>query len=263
MNSETTDRWEEAYEHLRHAETKQQPVSPLTERFPDMTIEEAYRVQLKMIREKIEGGQRIVGKKIGLTSLAMQQLLGVDQPDYGHLLDSMDVTDCKSITMKGLFEPKVEGEIAFVLKKDLQGPAVTIEDVLDATDYVVPSLEIVDSRIANWKIKLADTVADNASSGLFALGKERHGVKAVDLTKVEMRLYKNGELINQGSGLDVMGHPAACVAWLANKLHEYGVTLQAGEVILSGALSAAVAAQAGDRFTAEFTDLGSVEASFS
>ncbi|USK84830.1 2-keto-4-pentenoate hydratase [Peribacillus asahii] len=263
MSSQIANRIDEAYKHLLKAETEQQSVAPLTQSYPDLTIDEAYRVQLKMIDQKVRSGQRIVGKKIGLTSVAMQELLGVDQPDYGHLLDSMDMTGNESIPMTGLFEPKVEGEIAFVLKKDLQGPSVTIEDVLAATDYVVPSLEVVDSRISNWKIKLTDTVADNASSGLFVLGKEHFSIKDVDLTKVEMCLYKNGELINKGTGLDVLGHPAACVAWLANKLYEYGVTLKANEVILSGALSAAVIAEAGDRFKAEFTNLGTVEASFS
>ncbi|WHX69565.1 fumarylacetoacetate hydrolase family protein [Peribacillus frigoritolerans] len=263
MSSQTETRIDEAYKHLLKAETEQQSVSPLTQQYPDLTVDEAYRVQLKMIDQKVSGGQRIVGKKIGLTSLAMQQLLGVDQPDYGHLLDSMDMTENESIPMMGLFEPKIEGEIAFILKEGLRGPSVTIEDVLAATDYVVPSLEVVDSRISNWKIKLTDTVADNASSGLFVLGKERFSVKDVDLTKVEMCLYKNGKLINKGTGLDVLGHPAACVAWLANKLYEYDVTLKANEVILSGALSAAVIAEAGDRFKAEFTSLGTVEASFS
>jgi 2-keto-4-pentenoate hydratase len=263
LSNQTANRIDEVYKHLLKAETEQQSVSPLTQAYPDLTVDEAYRVQLKMIDQKVREGQQIVGKKIGLTSVAMQELLGVDQPDYGHLLDSMDMTENKSIPMKGLFEPKVEGEIAFILKNDLSGPSVTVEDVLAATDYVVPSLEVVDSRITNWKIKLADTVADNASSGLFVLGKDRISVKDVDLTKVEMCFYKNGELINKGKGLDVLGHPAACVAWLANKLYEYGVTLKANEVILSGALSAAVVAEAGDHFKAEFTSLESVEATFS
>lgn len=263
MSNQTSSRIEEGFKHLLSAETEQRSVSPLTDKFSDFNVDEAYRVQLKMIDYKVNGGQRIVGKKIGLTSLAMQQLLGVDQPDYGHLLDSMDDTGKESVSMTGLFEPKVEGEIAFVLKKDLVGPSVTIEDVLDATDYVAAALEIVDSRISNWKIKLPDTVADNASSGRFVISGNRFAVKDIDLVKEEMRLYKNGELINSGTGADVLGHPAACVAWLANKLHEYGVTLKANEVILSGALTAALPAQAGDTFKAEFTQLGTVEATFS
>ncbi|WP_209125005.1 2-keto-4-pentenoate hydratase [Alkalihalobacillus sp. BA299] len=263
MSNQTVNRIEQAYESLLEAEKTHQAISPLTELVPDLSVEEAYHVQLKIIEKKVNDGQKIVGKKIGLTSLAMQQLLGVDQPDYGHLFKYMDVTGKEMIAMKELFAPKIEGEIAFVLKKDLQGPSVTIEDVLDATDYVVPALEIVDSRIKDWKIKLPDTIADNASCGLYLLGQERISINDIDLPKVEMSLYKNGELINQGTGKDVLENPAACVAWLANKLHEYGVTLKANEVILSGALSAAVNAEAGDRFTAEFKNFGKVEAVFS
>jgi 2-keto-4-pentenoate hydratase len=252
----------EAYKHLLQAEKNKKSVDPLTDLYPDITIHDAYRVQIKSIDQKVKDGQKIVGKKIGLTSFAMQELLGVDQPDYGHLLDSMNIPNGGSIPMETLFNPKVEGELAFVLKKDLIGPAVTVEDVLEATDYIVPSIEIVDSRITNWKIKLEDTVADNASCGLFTLGGQRFDPNGMDLTKIEMSLYKNGEFMNKGTGADVLGHPATCVAWLANKLTEYDVTLKAGEVILSGALSAAVVAQKGDIFTAEFSQLGKVEVSF-
>lgn len=217
---------------------------------------------MKSIDQKVKDGQNVVGKKIGLTSFAMQKLLGVDQPDYGHLLDSMEVPNGGTIPMDTLFNPKVEGELAFVLKKDLIGPAVTVEDVLEATEYIVPSIEIVDSRITDWKIKLEDTVADNASCGLFALGSQRFDSNEIDLTEIKMSLYKNGEFMNKGTGADVLGHPATCVAWLANKLAEYDVTLKAGEVILSGALSAAVAAQKGDVFTTEFGQLGKVKESF-
>jgi 2-keto-4-pentenoate hydratase len=252
----------EAYQHLLHAEKNKKSVAPLTDLYPDITIHDAYRVQIKNIDQKVKDGQKIVGKKIGLTSFAMQELLGVDQPDYGHLLDSMNIPNGGSIQMETLFNPKVEGELAFILKKDLKGPAVTVEDVLEATEYIVPSIEIVDSRITDWKIKLEDTVADNASCGLFTLGGQRFDPNRMDLTKIEMSLYKNGEFMNKGTGADVLGHPATCVAWLANKLTEYDVTLKAGEVILSGALSAAVVAQKGDVFTAEFSQLGKVEVSF-
>lgn len=237
-------------------------VAPLTELFSNLTVEEAYQVQLKAIEQKVNDGQKIVGKKIGLTSVAMQKLLGVDQPDYGHLLDTMDIPDGGTVPENVLFDPKVEGEIAFVLKKDLQGPSVTPEEVLEATDYIVPALEIVDSRITDWKIKLTDTVADNASCGLFVIGENKIDPKKIDLTKIEMSLYKNGEFMNKGTGADVLGHPATCVAWLANKLSEYNVTLKAGEVILSGALSAAIVAEKGDVFTAEFSELGKVTISF-
>lgn len=251
-----------AYEHLLTAETKKKSVAPLTDIYEELTIKEAYEIQLKGIQQKVKDGERIAGKKIGLTSVAMQKLLGVDQPDYGHLLGSMEVEDAETVSSSTLFQPKVEGEIVFVLKKGLKGPSVTAEEVMEATEYIVPSLEIVDSRIADWKIRLEDTIADNASCGLFVLGKERFSPVDMDLGEIEMRLYKNGKHVNTGFGKDVLGHPATCVAWLANKLYEFGGELEAGEVILSGALSAAVAAEPGDWFTAEFTQLGKVEVSF-
>ncbi|MEH7113337.1 2-keto-4-pentenoate hydratase [Neobacillus niacini] len=237
-------------------------ISPLTEVYPDLSIEEAYQVQLRAIEQKVQEGQRIVGKKIGLTSVAMQELLGVDQPDYGNLLDTMEIRNNGMIRLDHLFQPKIEGEIAFVLCKDLSGPYVTVEDVLGATDYIAPALEIVDSRITDWKITLADTVADNASSGLFVIGEERFSLKEIDLPSIKMNLFKNGDRINTGYGSDVLGHPAKCVAWLANKLSQFDVGLKAGEVILSGALSAAVAVEIGDVFTAEFSHIGKVEVSF-
>ncbi|CAM3836287.1 fumarylacetoacetate hydrolase family protein [Aeromicrobium ponti] len=247
---------------LEQAESSKKSIKPLTEVHPDLTVDEAYQIQLQMIGQKVQTGQRIVGKKIGLTSVAMQQLLGVDQPDYGHLLDSMEVSNNGTILLDDLFQPKVEGEIAFILNKDLIGPNVTVEEVLDATESIAPALEIVDSRIMDWKITLADTVADNASSGMFVIGDERYKVTDLDLRSIELKLFKNGELINTGFGYDVLGHPAKCVAWLANKLSQYNVVLKAGEVILSGALSAAVPAVKGDRFTAGFSHIGMAEVNF-
>ncbi|MDQ1005205.1 2-keto-4-pentenoate hydratase [Neobacillus niacini] len=263
MSNQVTYRVHHAYELLLQAEVEKETVLPLTDLYPDMTVDESYQVQMRAINQKVRDGQRIVGKKIGLTSLAMQKLLGVDQPDYGHLLNSMEVSNKDVISMDRLFQPKVEAEIAFVLHKDLKGPSITIDDVLDATEYIVPALEIVDSRIVDWRIKLQDTIADNASSGLFVIGDKRISTADMDLTKIEMNLFRNGELVNVGYGLDVLGNPATCVAWLANKLYEYNVTLKAGEVILSGALSAAVNVQKGDRITAGFTHLGIVEVTFS
>ncbi|WP_419887907.1 2-keto-4-pentenoate hydratase [Neobacillus niacini] len=262
MSNQIIHRVQHLRELLKHAEATMQSISPLTELYPDLTVEDAYQVQLGAIEQKVQDGQRIVGKKIGLTSAAMQKLLGVDQPDYGHLLDSMAVSNKGTISLNRLFQPKVEGEIAFVLCKDLSGPFVTIEDVLEATDYIAPALEIVDSRITDWKITLTDTVADNASSGLFVIGEERFSLKDIDFPSIKMNLLKNGEVINTGYGSDVLGHPAKCVAWLANKLSQYNVELKAGEVILSGALSAAVAAEKGDQFTAEFSHIGKVEVTF-
>jgi len=262
MSNQVIHRVQHIYELLKLAETSKKSITPLTEVYPELTVDEAYQAQLQMISQKVQAGQKIVGKKIGLTSVAMQQLLGVDQPDYGHLLDSMEVSNNGTILLDDLFQPKIEGEIAFVLNKDLSGPNVSTEDVLEATKYISPALEIVDSRITDWKITLKDTVADNASSGLFVIGDERYAVTGIDLPSIEMKLFKNGELINTGYGYDVLGHPAKCVAWLANKLSEYKVVLKAGEVILSGALSAAVAAEKGDRFTAGFSHIGKVEVTF-
>lgn len=248
---------------LDEAYGKHQSITvPLSQQEPTMTIDEAYSIQIQRIESAIAQGEQIAGKKIGLTSVAMQKLLGVDQPDYGHLLQSMEVSNGGTVSLGNLFQPKIEGEIAFVLKTDLVGPNVTAEDVLAATDYVVPAIEIVDSRIKDWKIKLVDTVADNASCGLYILGTNKVKVNDVDLKSVHMELLKNNAVINEGKGTDVLGDPALCVAWLANKLHEYGGTLKAGEVILSGALSAAVEAEPGDQFTASFTTLGEVQIQF-
>jgi len=238
------------------------PVDPVTVAAPELDIDDAYAVQLANVGKALSRGLKITGKKIGLTSLAMQHMLGVGEPDYGHLFDNMDVSDIP-VEINKLLLPKVEGEIAFVLKKEISGPNATVEDVLAATDYVQPSIEIVDSRICDWKIKLIDTVADNASSCRYALGDRKISLSDVNLTEVQMSLYKNGEKINEGSGADVLGDPAMCVAWLANKLWQYGVTLKAGEVILSGALTAAVPAEKGDCFEARFSEpLGNVSVKF-
>lgn len=249
-------------ELLLKAEKSREGVSPLTDMNPDLTVEEAYNIQLDNIQVKLENGKMISGKKIGLTSLAMQQLLGVNEPDYGHLLQSMEVNNGGVISRQQLLEPKVEGEIAFFLKKELAGQNVTVADVLDATEYVAAALEIVDSRIAGWKIKLCDTIADNASSGLYVLGDKKIPPHQLDLKEEKMLFYKNEQLINEGVGNAALGDPAYCVAWLANKLSEFGITLKANEVILSGALSAAVNAEEGDEFVAKFQTLGEVKVNF-
>ena len=247
---------------LAEAETSRVGTTPLTERFPDLSVEDAYQIQLETIKRKTMSGEMIVGKKIGLTSLAMQKQLGVNEPDYGHLLDSMKVENRGTVPGDKVLQPKGEAEIAFVLNKDLKGPHVTVLDVLQATDYVVPALEIVDSRIKNWRIKLEDTVADNASSGFYVLGDQQTKITDVNLELAGMVFSKNGQLINTGVGAAALGNPAFCVAWLANKLAEYGIGLQAGEVILSGALSASSEAKEGDVFTARFAHLGEVEVRF-
>lgn len=247
---------------LSDAESKRISTAPLTTEDPELTVDEAYYIQLENIKRKVEEGQKIVGKKIGLTSLAMQKMLGVDEPDYGHLLDSMVVENGGAVSIDQLLQPKVEAEIAFVLKKDLKGPNVTALDVLQATEYIVPALEIVDSRVKDWKIKLPDTVADNASSGLYVLGGKPTRIEEVDLEIIGVVFTKNGEIANTGVGAAALGNPANCVAWLANRLSDFDISLRAGEVILSGALSAAVEAKDGDSFTARFAHLGQVSVHF-
>ena len=247
---------------LLDAESTKKPIDPLTVTYPGLTAEEAYRVQLAGVQAKTRQGRRIVGKKIGLTSKAMQDLFGVPEPDYGHLFDSMLVPEGQPCRRADLLLPRVEGEVAFVLKETLKGPGVTIADVLRATEGVMPAIEIVDSRIRDWKIKLPDTVADNASSGLFVLGGRMTPVKEIDLRLVGMYLEKNGQVVNSGAGVAVLGHPAASVAWLANKMAEFDISLGAGEVILSGAVTAAVEAAAGDSFHVFFQGLGSVGVRF-
>ncbi|WP_019153071.1 2-keto-4-pentenoate hydratase [Robertmurraya massiliosenegalensis] len=247
---------------LAEAEETKRGIAPISSIDSKLTMNEAYAIQLENIQRKVAEGQKIVGKKIGLTSLAMQNLLGVDEPDYGHLLDSMAVENGGRIPADKVLQPKVEGEIAFILNRELRGPNVTTLDVLKATEYIVPALEIVDSRVQDWKIKLPDTVADNASSGFFVLGGKPLKVDEVDLKMVGMVLTKNGEIMNTGIGAAALGNPASCVAWLANKLSDFDIPLREGEVILSGALSAAVEAKQGDSFTARFAHLGQVSVHF-
>ncbi|PFO05084.1 2-keto-4-pentenoate hydratase [Bacillus sp. AFS076308] len=257
-----TSKIEKIAAKLLEAEKKRVGINPLTVVDPEITVDVAYNIQLENIKKKVAEGQKIVGKKIGLTSVAVQKMLGVDEPDYGHLLDSMVVENGGTIFYETMLQPKVEGEIAFILKKDLKGPNVTVLDVLQATDYVVPALEIVDSRIQDWKIKLPDTVADNASSGLFVLGGKPTKIKDINLELMGMVLLQNGEVANTGVGAAALGNPATCVAWLANRLADYDITLKAGEVILSGALSGMVVVNPGDNFTARFAHLGQVSVNF-
>lgn len=247
---------------LAQAEATKVGIDPLIVSDPEITVDEAYYIQLENIKKKLEAGQKIVGKKIGLTSVAVQKMLGVDEPDYGHLLDTMVVENGGTIDTKDMLQPKIEGEIAFILKKDLKGPNVTAVDVIQATDYVVPALEIVDSRIQDWKISLRDTVSDNASSGLYVLGGKPTKLEDINLELVGMALYQNGDVANTGVGAAALGNPATCVAWLANRLADYDITLKAGEVILSGALSGMVAANPGDNFVARFAHLGQVSVNF-
>jgi 2-keto-4-pentenoate hydratase len=247
---------------LLEAERSKQAVPPLTQQYTDLNVTDAYNVQLEVLQRKLSEGRTVIGKKVGLTSVAMQKMLGVDEPDYGHLLDDMKVENGAKVKVSNLLSPKIEAEIGFVLGEDLKGPNVTFLDVLMATKYVVPTLEIIDSRIADWKIGLVDTVADNGSSAMVVVGDETEEIDGIDLRSVGMILSKNGEMIATGSGAAALGHPAHAIAWLANKLHEFGITLKAGELILPGALSAAIAVGKGDTVTAQFGPVGSVSVIF-
>jgi 2-oxopent-4-enoate/cis-2-oxohex-4-enoate hydratase len=238
------------------------PVVQLTEAHPDMTIDDAYRVQQRMIARRRAGGVRVVGKKIGLTSKVVQTMLGVDQPDFGYLLADMVHGDGDAVPMAALIAPKVEGEIAFVLKSTLSGPGVTAADVLRATDFVLPCFEIVDSRIRDWKIRIQDTVADNASAGAFVLGTRAVDPRGLDLSLCGMVLEKNGEVVATGAGAAALGSPVNSVAWLANRLGQLGIALEAGEVILSGSLAAMLPAKAGDSFRCSIGGIGTVATRF-
>ncbi|MBP1713978.1 MAG: 2-oxopent-4-enoate hydratase [Deltaproteobacteria bacterium] len=247
---------------LLAAEDKRKPIPPLTESDPGISVEEAYAIQLRVMEMKKVAGQTVVGKKIGLTSLAMQAMLGVKEPDYGHLLNGMVVMEGYKVPMAELIAPRVEGELAFVLKEDLQGPGITLTEVIRCSEGVIPSLEIIDSRVADWKIRLPDTVADNASSARIVLGGTVTPLPSLDLRTVGMVLEKNGEIVATAAGAAVLGHPAQAVAWLANKLAGYGIRLRKGEVILSGSLTAAIPVTAGDFVRADFGPLGDVKAKF-
>lgn len=248
-------------DRLYEAQRTRNPVAPLTQELPELTADDAYAIQLVNVNRLLTQGACISGKKIGLTSPGMQKLLGVDEPDYGHLFTFMECAE--EVPIDELMQPKIEAEIAFVLGRDLPDRDVTAKDVIDATAYVCAAFEIVDSRVANWKIKLADTISDNASSGRYVLGSKRVSPAGIDLAKVTMITEKAGEgVISQGDGSAVMGDPAVSVAWLANCMRRYGVTLKKDEVVLSGAFAAAPPAQKGDVFTATFSSLGSVTARF-
>lgn len=250
-------------ELLYEAEKRLTPVEPLTATWPDLTVEKAYAVQLDGVAiRRQRDSLKVIGKKIGLTSLAMQKLIGVSEPDYGYLFDRMLVREGEPVCRSRLLLPKVEGEICFVLKRRLKGPGVTIADVLRATEGVMASIEIVDTRVKDWKIKLPDTIADNASSAFFVLGSKLVDPSDLDLRLIGMVMEKNGEVVSTGAGAAVLGHPAASVAWLANKMGEFGVALEEGEIILSGAVTAAVEAGAKDNFLMSFGGLGTVGVRF-
>ncbi|WP_329791038.1 2-keto-4-pentenoate hydratase [Lentzea sp. DG1S-22] len=253
----TSQNREAAAELLRAAERDRVPIKPLVELYPDIDVVDAYEIQLLNVRHR---NRDVIGHKVGLSSLAMQQMMGVDEPDYGHLLDDMQLAGTADAS--AYLYPRVEVEIAFLLARDLPGEGCTVEDVLEATEFVAPAIELIDSRIENWRIGLQDTIADNASSAGFVLGSGRVRPSEVDIDAVVATLRRNGEVVAEGRGDAVLGDPAIAVAWLAAKVASFGVRLLAGDIVLPGSCTRAVDARPGDEFHAEFAGLGSVDLKF-
>ncbi len=261
-DASTSARTERHVEELYRALRDRHTVTPLIARDDGLTIDDAYAISLGVLARRKADGERVVGKKIGVTSKAVQDMLGVHQPDFGFLTDRMWVEGDIDIAAHGLIAPRAEAEIAFILKSDLNGPGVTAQDVLDATESIAPCFEIVDSRIQDWKIGIVDTVADNASCGVFVLGEARVDPRGLDLPALHVTVTKNGEPLSEGYGSAVQGSPLQAVAWLANTLGAYGVTLNKGDVILSGSLVPLAPAQAGDVFEMELHGIGRCAARF-
>ncbi|UOF92629.1 2-keto-4-pentenoate hydratase [Fodinisporobacter ferrooxydans] len=252
---------EQAAKELWDAERNRQPVHPISETYADITIEDAYAIQQQVKEWKLNSGARLIGRKIGLTSLAMQHALNVHEPDFGSLYDNMLLPEGSSVPYERFLQPKIEAELAFVMKKDLQGP-VHFLDVLQATAYVVPAFEIIDSRVRDWKINIKDTVADNASSGALVLGSRSVPVDDLNLRLIGLVLECNGQIVDTAAGAAVLGHPAEAVAWLCNKLAAFGEGLKAGDIVLSGSFTKAYIAQPGYVFHAHFDRIGTVQVGF-
>ncbi|MFT4042421.1 MAG: 2-keto-4-pentenoate hydratase [Gordonia sp. (in: high G+C Gram-positive bacteria)] len=247
---------------LARAEESATAIERPTDVYPDLDVIDAYEIQLINIRRRLAAGARVVGHKVGLASAAMQAMMGVDEPDYGHLLDDMQYFEHTPIDTTRLCFPRVEVEVGFILGEDLPGKGCTNDDVIDAVAWVVPSIELIDSRITDWKITLADTIADNASSCGWILGDQRVPIGEIDPGDVEATLTRNGEIIVKGNSSEVLGNPLNAVSWLARKVEGFGVRLRKGDVILPGTATRAIDIAAGDHFLAEFAGLGSVSIDF-
>ena len=247
---------------LAQAERSREPIAPLTSAHPDIDVVDAYEIQLINIRQRIAEGARVLGHKVGLSSKAMQQMMGVDEPDYGHLLDEMQVFENAPVKASRYLYPRVEVEVGFILADDLPGEGCTEDDVLAATEALVPSIELIDTRITDWKIALCDTIADNASSAGFVLGEARVKPSDIDIKTIDAVLTNNGEVVAEGRSDAVLGNPVTAVAWLARKVESFGVRLRAGDIVLPGSCTRAIDAPPGSNFVADFDGLGSVRLSF-
>ncbi|WP_414941539.1 2-keto-4-pentenoate hydratase [Amycolatopsis sp. cmx-11-51] len=258
-----TSTLQEAAAALLSAYETGKPIAPLIETYPAATLEDAYRIQQRLVRHWAERGDGVRGHKVGLASAAMQRQMGVDQPDYGQLTGSMFHLEHQPIPIGGFLQPKIEPEIAFVLGSRLRGPGVTVADALRAVDFVVPALEIVDSRIQDWKISIVDTIADNASSGGVVLGGRPTAIGDLDLRLVGCVLHRNGGIAATGAGGAVLGSPVNALVWLANTVGPLGVALEPGHVVLPGSMTRAIPVSPGDTVVATMAGLGSVTAKFS
>jgi len=248
---------------LAEAERTAIPIDPLHARWPELDVRDAYEIQRANIAARVADGAMIRGHKVGLSSRAMQEMMGVDECDYGHLMDDMFIFEGDTLETSGLCLPRVEVEVAFVLGRALPGRSCHVADVLRATEFVLPALEIIDSRIRDWKIGLVDTIADNASScGVVLGGNPVRLTDLDDLRRVEARLEIDGTEVARGCADAVLGNPASAVAWLARKLDEFGVGLEEGHVILPGSCTRAFDAKPGSVARAEFDVLGAVEVGF-
>jgi 2-keto-4-pentenoate hydratase len=253
---------EEVARALREAESSRKPIPPLATRWPEIGVVDAYEVQRRNVELRVRDGASVRGHKVGLSSRAMQEMMGVHEPDYGHLLDDMFVFEGHGVPTGELIQPRVEIEVAFVLGSPLPVRGCNAADVVRATDCILPAIEIIDSRIADWKIGIVDTIADNASSAKVVLGGNPVRLQDVDVRGIGGALQVNGEIAETGTAAAVLGNPVTSVAWLARTIGEYGVRLETGHVVLPGSCTRAVPVRPGDSVRADFEALGHVDVSF-
>ncbi len=249
-------------EHLENAELQAHDVTKITDDHPDMDFEDAYNIQWEIRRRKEERGNKIVGMKMGLTSWAKMSQMGVEEPCYGFLADYFYCADGSAIDASKLIHPKVEAEIAFVTKAPLKGPGCTVADVYAATDFVMPAVEVIDSRYRDFKFDIKSVVADNSSSSRYVTGGRRIPIDDIDLATIGVVMEKNGEIVELSAGAAILGNPAEAIAMLANMLGERGEELPAGSFVMAGAATAAVAVEAGDNVTVRYSGLGSLSMRF-
>lgn len=263
MTTATTQWMDQIAQELFEAEANRQEVDKMTEKYSELTSDNAYEVQRKLVDLKVEKEQtRRTGYKLGLTSQAKQQMMGVHEPTYGELLESMQLHEGERVSVAPFIHAKAEPEIAFIFNKELKGTAISTTEVLEATAYIAPALEIIDSRYRNFNFTLTDVIADNSSSSRYIFGETFFRPEDVDLRLIGMVFKKNGEIVSTSAGASVMGHPARAIAWMVKKMAASGQSIKPGDVVLSGALAEAVTIEAGDTFSVEFDGIGSLDLSF-